>query len=136
MNNTDDRPPTIYFKIKTHKTTFHHTTTQHENIYIYSNGAKDLLPITRAIINHKNTITSSCSNIFRVLIQPIIRDNPYLTEDVFETINNPCTFGHPEQICTADIEAFYPNTSHDLILDAFKHTIQTNEWKDNFSGDS
>ena len=30
MNNTDDRPPTIYFKVKTHKTTFVHTTTQHE----------------------------------------------------------------------------------------------------------
>ena len=74
-----------------------------------------------AIINHKNTITSSCSNIFRELLQPIIRDNPYLTEDVFQTINNLCAFGHPEEIYTADIEAFYPNTSHDLILDAFKH---------------
>ena len=121
MNNTDDRPPTIYFKVKTHKTTFVHTTTQHENIYTYSNGATDLLPITRAIINHKNTITSSCSNIFRELLKPVIQANSYLTEDVFQTINNLCAFGHPEEIYTADIEAFYPNTSHDLILDAFKH---------------
>ena len=41
---TDDRPPTLYFKIKTHKPTLTtHETTQPE-VYTYTNGAKELSP--------------------------------------------------------------------------------------------
>ena len=54
--NTDDRPPTMYLKIKNHKPTFHHTTTQYRYTCMYTNGANDLLPITRAIINQKTLL--------------------------------------------------------------------------------
>ena len=38
-----------------------------------------------------------------------------------DTIHQICEHGLPDTIHTGDIEAFYPNTPHDLILDAFKH---------------
>ena len=121
MNYTDDRPPTMYFKIKSHKPSFRTTTTEYEEIYCYSNGAKDLLIISRAIINHKNSITSSSCDLIRVLTKPIIQDSPYLTEDIHQTIKQLCENGFPDHIYTGDIEAFYPNTPHELILAAFKH---------------
>ena len=121
MNSTDDRPPTVYFKVKTHKTTFRTSTTEHEEIYTYKNGAQELLPISRAIVNHKNSITSSSCDMLRTLIKPIIEQSKYLTADIFETIHQICEHGLPDTIHTGDIEAFYLNIPHDLILDAFKH---------------
>ena len=54
---TDDRPPTLYFKIKTHKPTIYHSRDEPiQEVYTYSNVAKDLTKIARPIINHKNTI--------------------------------------------------------------------------------
>ena len=121
MNSTDDRPPTVYFKVKTHKTTFRTSTTEHEEIYTYKNGAQELLPISRAIVNHKNSITSSSCDMLLTLIKPIIEQSKYLTSDIFDRIHQLCKHGLPDTIYTGDIEAFYPNTPHDLILDAFKH---------------
>ncbi|KAI6649852.1 hypothetical protein LOD99_6402 [Oopsacas minuta] len=114
LQNTDDRVPTMYFKIKTHKATFLTHTTQHPEIYTYSNGAKELVEISRPIINHKNTITSCASKAIRNLITPIIQLHPYLTQDIFETISELSKLGPPEKIYTADVEAFYPNTPHEL----------------------
>ena len=117
--NTDDRPPTIYFKLKTHKPTFLTTTTIKNEIYTYTNGAQSFLPISRAIVNHKTSITACCSNFLRPHITPIIANCPYLTQDIFETISLLGRYGPPETIHTADIEAFYPSTPHSLVVEAF-----------------
>ena len=47
---TDDRPPTLYFKIKTHKPSFITNTTSQPEIYTYTNGPKQFTPIARPII--------------------------------------------------------------------------------------
>ena len=40
MGKTNDRAPTIYFKIKTHKASFATQTTESNEIYTYRNGSK------------------------------------------------------------------------------------------------
>ena len=119
LQNTDDSPPTIYFKLKTHKPTFLTQTTIKNEIYIYTNGGKSFLPISRAIVNHKTSITACCSYFLRKHITPIISNCPYLIQDVFETIRLLSRYGPPEEIHTADIEAFYPSTPHSLVVEAF-----------------
>ena len=121
MDKTDDRALTIYFKIKLPRPPLLHKTTQSNEIYTYRNGARELLPIARPIINHKNSITSSSCENLRILIKAIIEENPYLTKDVYKTINLLSKFGPPGTIFTGDIEAFYTNTPHELIISAFKH---------------
>ncbi|KAI6658717.1 hypothetical protein LOD99_10949 [Oopsacas minuta] len=113
----------MYFKIKTHKPTSITHSTEYPEIYTYTNEAKNLVDISRPIINHKNTITSCASKTIRNIITPIIQLHPYLTQDIFETISELSKPGTPEHIYTADIEAFYPNTPHDLVLTAFYHFI-------------
>ena len=116
---TDDRPPTLYFKIKTHKPTFITHETSQPEVYTYSNVAKDLTKIARPIINHKNSITTHTSSSLRKLITPIIAESKYLTKDIHETIAKLCEHGPPNQIYTDDIEQFYPNTPHSLVVGAF-----------------
>ena len=69
---TDDRPPTCYFKIKTHTTAFTNYITAEPHIHIYTLGGKELANLSRPFINHRNSITTHCSNILRKLITPII----------------------------------------------------------------
>ena len=118
---TDDRPPTMYFKIKTHKPTFHTNQTEEMEIYTYTNGAKELTPISRPIINHRNSVTTHCSKILRDMITPIINNSDYLTKDVHDTISKLCKDRIPEYIYTGDIEQFYPNTPHSLVIEALHH---------------
>ena len=111
----------MYFKIKTHKTTFHANETEEMEIYTYTNGAKELTAISRPIINHRNSVTTHCSTILREMITPIIHNSQYLTKDVHDTISNLCKDRIPEYIHTGDIEQFYPNTPHSLVIQALKH---------------
>ena len=118
---TDDRPPTCYFKIKTHKAAFRNYTTAEPHIHIYTLGGKSLANLSRPIIDHKNSITTHCSNILRKLITPIINNSPFLTRDVHHTISRLCTHGPPTYIYTGDIEKFYPNTPHSLVIEAMAY---------------
>ena len=118
---TDDRPPTCYFKIKTHKPAFTNYTTAEPHIHIYTLGGKALSSLSRPIINHKNSITTHCSNILRKLITPIINNSPFLTKDIHHTISRLCTHGPPAQIYTGDIEKFSPNTPHSFIIEAMAY---------------
>ena len=120
MDNTDDRVPTFYFKIKTHKPVFKTETTKFMEIYTYKLGAKELTKISRPIVNHKTSITCLCSDFLRHLLTPHIELNPYLTRDIFQTINRLSRYGRPDKIYTADIEKFYPSTPHTLALKAFQ----------------
>lgn len=86
---------------------------------------KELFPITRQIIDRGNSITSSSCDYLRILLKPIIEESPYLTKDVFQTINLLSKFGPPGNIFTGDLEAFYTNIPHELIISAFKQTSTT-----------
>ena len=88
-------------------------------IYLYNIGPKALPEIARTIINHKDSLTTLCSSTLRKLITPIISACPYLTKDVHQTINNLRQDGPPALFHRADIEKFYPNTPHSLIIEAF-----------------
>ncbi|KAI6661170.1 hypothetical protein LOD99_10149 [Oopsacas minuta] len=125
LKNTDDRVPTMYFKVKTYKASFSTSTTQYPEIYTCTHSSQDLVDICRPIVNHKNTITSSISKIIRTLLTPTIETRPYLTQDLFETIKELRRPGAPEHIYTADNEAFYPNTPHPLVLRAFDFFVPT-----------
>ena len=105
---TDDRPPTLYFKIKTHKPTFITHEAGQPEVYTYLNGAKNLTNIARPIINHRNSITTHTSSCLRKFITPIIAESKYLTKDIYETIAKLCKHGPPNQIYAGDIEQFYP----------------------------
>ena len=118
---TDDRPPTCYFKVKTHKAAFRNYTTAEPHIHIYTLGGKALANLSRPIINHKNSITTHCSNVLQKLITPIINNSPLLTKDVHHTISRLCTHGPPTNIYTGDIEKFYPNTPHSLVIEAMAY---------------
>ena len=119
--NTDDRVPTFYFKIKTHKNTFTTNTTRFSEIFSYNLGPKTLAKIARPVVNHKTSITCLSSQYLRKFITPIIEQSPYLTQDIFHTIDRLCRLGRPDYIYTGDIEAFYPSTPHSLVLQAFRH---------------
>ena len=121
--NTDDRVPNLYFKIKTHKEAFitTTTTTRFSEIYSYNLGPKSLAKIARPIVNHKTSITCLTSQYLRKFITPIIEASPYLTADIFDTMDRLCRLGRPEHIYTGDIEAFYPSTPHILVLEAFRY---------------
>ena len=81
LHNTDDRPPTMYLKNKNPKPTITTETTQHNEIYIYTIGPKQLTKrISRPIVNHKNSITTCTSSFLRKHITPIIENCPYLTQ--------------------------------------------------------
>ena len=121
ITNTDDRIPTFYFKIKTHKTAFITTTTKFTEILAYDLGPKTLSKISRPVVNHKTSITTLTSQYLRYLITPIIENCTFLTQDIFETIDKLQSLGRPETIYTGDIEAFYPSTPHYLVLEAFNH---------------
>ena len=45
-------------------------------MYLYNIGAKELIEITRPIINHKNSVTTQCGSILRKLITPTITAFP------------------------------------------------------------
>ena len=90
----DDRPPTLYFKIKTHEDQFITTIKDQMEIYLYNMGPKELSEIARPIINHKNSITTQSSYILRKLITPIITTCPYLTKYVYQTISSLCQDGY------------------------------------------
>lgn len=124
-NTTDSRPPTFYFKVKTHKPAFITSTTPHPEIYIYNQTPSTLLPIVRPILNHKASISCLCANFLRPLLTPIINASPFLTSDIYQTINNLCQHGPPPSLYTGDIEQFYPSTPHNLIKDAFTHYYPT-----------
>eukprot|EP00800_Vazella_pourtalesii_P018270 TRINITY_DN5800_c0_g2_i1.p1 TRINITY_DN5800_c0_g2~~TRINITY_DN5800_c0_g2_i1.p1 ORF type:complete len:132 (+),score=6.85 TRINITY_DN5800_c0_g2_i1:178-573(+) len=113
----DDRPPTCYFKIKTHKA----AKLKRIKLHIYTLGGKELSNLSRSIINHRNSITTHCSNIPHNIISPIIENSPYLTKDVHYTIAMLCPHGSPTHIYTGDIEKFHPNTPHELIIEAPAH---------------
>eukprot|EP00800_Vazella_pourtalesii_P012414 TRINITY_DN2925_c0_g1_i2.p1 TRINITY_DN2925_c0_g1~~TRINITY_DN2925_c0_g1_i2.p1 ORF type:complete len:432 (-),score=12.92 TRINITY_DN2925_c0_g1_i2:1261-2556(-) len=118
---TDDRLPTMYFKIKTHKQSFQTYPINHPEIYTYTLGAKDLTNIARPIINHKNRINTHCSNVLTTLSSPIIADSKFLTKDLHETISLLCQHGPPGHIFTGDKEKFDPNTPHSLFIEALAH---------------
>ena len=124
---TDDRPPTLYFKIKTHKPYFITNTTSQPEIYTYNNGPKELTPIARPIINHRNSITTHTSTMLRKYIKPIITNSKYLTKDIHETISILSQNNLPDHIYTGDIEAFYPSTPHSLVLEAFSYYHHQNK---------
>ena len=119
--NTDDRVPTFYFKIKTHKETFTSNTTRFPEIFSYNLGPKTLVKIARPVVNHKTSITCLSSQYLRKFITPIIEKSPYLTQDIFQTMDRLCRLGRPDYIYSGDIEAFYPSTPHSLVLQAFRH---------------
>ena len=52
---TDDRPPTMYLKIKTHKPTFSTQSTSKQEIYVFTNGPNKLTSISRPIIIHTSS---------------------------------------------------------------------------------
>ena len=121
LKTNDDRVPTFYFKIKTHKDVFNAQPTKHKEIYTYNIGPIVICTIARPIVNHTNSITVLCSDILRPLISPIIERCKYLTPDIFKTIDALMAYGAPSQIYTGDIEKFYPSTPHTLIITAFHH---------------
>ena len=102
--NTDDRVPTFYFKIKTHKDTFTTNTTRFSEIFSYNLGPKTLAKIARPVVNHKTSITCLSSQYLRKFITPIIEQSPYLTQDIFHTMDRLCRLGHPDYIYTGDID--------------------------------
>ena len=64
IKTNDDRIPTFYFKIKTHKEIFNAQTTKYKEIYTYNIGPKTMCTIARPIVNHSNSITVMCSASF------------------------------------------------------------------------
>ena len=83
---TDDRPPTAYFKLKTHKDTFPSSYTVFTNIFTFDPYA--IAPFARPIVNHSSSISTLASKLLRPLITPIITNHPLLSSDVY-TANGP-----------------------------------------------
>ena len=117
LANTDDTIPTFYFKIN--KEAFETTTTKYNEIRAYNLELITLATIARPVVNHKTSITALTSQYLRQHITPIIEAFIFLTQDIFETINQLQRLGRPDTIYTGDIEAFYPSTPHYLVLEAF-----------------
>ena len=113
----DDRPPTFYFKFKTHKADFK-VQQDTPGIFLISQNTELLSKFTRPIVSHKPSITTLASSHLRPLITPIISNSP--VEDVLEVTNLLFFHKPPAKLYCYDIIKFYPSTPHDLIIESFK----------------
>ena len=118
----DDRPPTMYFKVKVHKPNFKSREVTSPGLFQINNTLKEMSQLVRPIANHKPSISTLVSNHLRPLITPIIKNSPFLCEDVHEVID---ALRYPsislDHFRTYDIKSFYTSTPHQLILEAFEH---------------
>ena len=118
----DDRPPTFYFKLKTHKKAFNVQEMYSPGLFEIRNSLTELSLLLRPIVYHKPSITTLVSSHLRPLLRQVIDNSPWLCTDIHEVM---ATLSHPsinlDTLYTTDIKSFYPSTPHDLILNTFDH---------------
>ena len=117
---TDDRPPTFYFKVNTHKETFPSSATIYTSIYTFDPYA--ISPFVRPIANHSASITTLAYKVLRPLLTPIIAQHPLFAGDANAVIKQLSIYGPPPAIFHYDIN---PSLPHDLALEAFEHYFPT-----------